>query len=470
MGRRRFKGYKIENLEIVDTTTDGKGVAKQDGVVFFVEKTVPGDVIDAWVYKKAKGVPVARVETMHKESPFRIEARCQHFGDCGGCKWQSLSYEQQLIYKEKHVMDAMERIGGLEIQERKPIIGGKEPFNYRNKVEFSFSNKRWVPPAELGTGVKIDWYGALGYHVAKFFDKIIKIETCHLHIPIVDEIRNELREISQEWEIPYYDIRQHTGYLRNIVFRNSEGSGELMVILLVGEDDQGPVDRIFTHLEEKFPQITSFIWIYNHKPNSTYADLEPRIWKGDPFITESLGQWKYRISPISFFQTNTSQAQILYDVVRDFVGEKTGTIYDLYCGAGSIGIYLSDLAEKIVGVEYVEDAVKDAWENVKLNNLEHFSFTAGNMKLILNDEFVAREGKPDVIVTDPPRAGMDAPVVEQILKLEAPKIVYVSCNASTQARDLALLQEKYELKVIQPVDMFPQTAHVENVALLELRS
>lgn len=467
---RKQKHYIVTEVPIVDTSHQGKGIGRKDDFVVFVPNTVPGDIIDVKVTGKEKKVPVGQIEKMIKPSEDRVEAVCGHFGDCGGCKWQNLGYEKQLYYKEKQVTDALKRIGHLDIGESRPILGCESPLNYRNKVEFTFSNRRWVPTAQLEKGEEINWKGALGFHVARFFDKVIMIDECHLHLPVINEIRNEVRRFSQANEMTYYDIREHVGYFRNLLFRNSEGSGELALVVLIGEEDPTLVKQLFAHLEPMFPQITSFMWIHNPKYNDSYSEFEPQVWKGPSFITEHLGPWKFRISPTSFFQTNTAQAKRLYDVVREFVGEKTKTIYDLYCGAGSIGIYINDLAEKIVGVEYVESAVKDAYANCELNGLKHLSFYAGNLKNILSESFVQREGRPEVIVTDPPRAGMDAPVVEQLLKIAAPRIVYVSCNPATQARDIALLAEKYEVKISQPVDMFPQTSHVENVVLLELRN
>ena len=410
---------------------------------------------------------MGRVENWIERSPDRIDPACQHFGTCGGCKWQSLSYEKQLYFKEKAVRDAFTRIGHLEFENMHPIMGCASPLHYRNKVEFTFSTKRWVPAEMIESGEEIDWEGALGYHVARFFDKVVDVDTCYLHWPVINEIRNEIRKFAKENKYTYYDIRGNEGFLRNIVFRTSEGTRELMLLLITGEERPDEVDALFKHLEDKFAEITSFLSLYNHKKNSSFSDLTPVVWKGPEEITEHLGPWKYRISATSFFQTNTHQAKVLYDQVRHYLGtEKVGTVYDLYCGAGSIGIYVNDLAEKVVGIEYVESAIKDAWENCSLNGLEHFNFYAGDMKKILTRELVDREGRPEVVITDPPRAGMDEAVVRQLLEIEAERIIYVSCNPATQARDLALLQEKYEIKDVQPVDMFPQTTHVENIAYL----
>lgn len=471
MGRRKKKAYTVEGVTIVDTSTKGRGIGKKDGQVYFVDKTVPGDVVDVLVLGKEKKVPKGRVQRMVEPSPDRIEARCAHFGDCGGCKWQSLGYDKQLYYKEKTVRDAVERIAKLEYAEFRPILGCASPFNYRNKVEFTFSNKRWVPAEVLATDEKVEWKHALGYHVAGAFDKVLQIDTCHLHWPVINDIRNAVHDfaVAQQW--PFYDIRNHEGYLRNIVFRTSEATRELMVLLIVAEDLPERENALFEHLADQFSEITSFLSIHSTKLNSSYSDLQARTWRGPDFITEHLGPWKYRISPTSFFQTNSLQAKVLYDQVREFAGtEKLGTVYDLYCGAGSIGIYVNELAEKVVGIEYVDAAVEDAHANCQLNGLEHLEFFAGDMKKMLTDEWTAQHGKPDLVITDPPRAGMDEAVVRQLLKLEAPRIIYVSCNPGTQARDLALLAEKYELREIQPVDMFPQTTHVENVVHLILKS
>jgi 23S rRNA (uracil1939-C5)-methyltransferase len=468
--KTHHKNYIIEAISIVDCTHEGKGVGRKDEFVVFVEKAVPGDVVDVRVTGKEKKVPVGVIEKTVTASPDRVTPVCTHFGGCGGCKWQNMSYAAQLRQKERQVTESIRRIGHLEVGEARPIMACEAPYNYRNKVEYTFSNKEWVSHERMQSGEPIEFQGALGYHVARFFDKVIAIDECHLHIPAINEIRNEIRDFTLEREISYYDIKAHTGYLRNILFRTSEGSGEIMVLILVASEDERPVKALLAHLEAKFPQITSLLWIHNLKWNDSYSELTPQVYKGTPYLIEHLGPWKYQISPTSFFQTNTRQAKRLYDVVRDFVGEKTGVIYDLYCGAGSIGIYVNDLADKVVGVEYVESSVRDAYLNCKLNDLQHLSFYAGNLKEILNPGFVEREGRPDVIITDPPRAGMDEPVVMQLLAIAAPRIVYVSCNPATQARDLALLGAKYDILVSQPVDMFPQTSHVENVVLLELRT
>jgi 23S rRNA (uracil1939-C5)-methyltransferase len=348
-------------------------------------------------------------------------------------------------------------------------VGVAEPFNYRNKVDFTFANRQFIPAEKLQGKHPEEFPGSLGFHISRFWDRVIEVEECHLHRPIINDIRNEVRRYGLEHQLPFHNIKDHTGLLKNLMFRTSEATGELMLILILNEDDAAAAKQVLTHITHLYPQITSAGWVFNYKQNPSIADLEYRPFKGPSFITEHLGPWKYRISPTSFFQTHTAQAKTLYDITREMVGGKTGTIYDLYCGAGSIGIYVNDLADKIVGVEYVQDAVDDAHENVKLNGLSHLEFHAGDMKAILSPAWVAAHGQPDVVITDPPRAGMDEPVVRALLEIAPPRIVYVSCNAATQARDLAILSEKYEVKAIQPVDMFPHTSHVENVALLELR-
>lgn len=471
MGRKIKKPYLVENLEITDAVKDGKGVGRDNGVVIFVKDAVPGDVVDAWVYRKEKKHLIANTQKIVTPSPDRVEPECDHFQECGGCKFQTLSYEGQLKFKDNMVKAALTRIGGLEVEEWLPILGSEKTLWYRNKTEFSFSCKPWIPQSMVDSGDEVGETDVLGYHVPVYFDKILNVDKCHLHKPIVNAIRNELRAYSREHKISYHDHRAHQGFLRNIVFRTSDDSGEVMIVLIVNENKPKLVEEIFVHLEAKFPEITSFAWIHNDRLNSSYTGLETTVWKGTPHITEALGKWKYRIQPTSFFQTNPSQAHRLYEEVRKMIGDKVNLIYDLYCGAGSIGIYVSDHADRIVGIEYVDSAIADAKENLSINELDpaRFSFYAGNIKEILDEELIAKEGVPEVVITDPPRNGMDKPVVEQLMKLKAPKIIYVSCNPATQARDIEILKELYDVKQVMPVDMFPQTGHVENIALLELK-
>ncbi|MCB9230585.1 MAG: 23S rRNA (uracil(1939)-C(5))-methyltransferase RlmD [Bacteroidia bacterium] len=472
MGRRktkRLEPFLAEGLEIIDILKDGSGLARKDGKVIFVKDAVPGDVVDARVWRKHKGNFFADLKKLVKPSPDRVQAACAHFDHCGGCKYQNLSYPAQLRFKEKSIRDAFERIGKVEWENWRPIIGMNPPYHYRNKLEFTFGDQRWVTQEQLDAGTQFPYPEALGFNISGVYHKILDIDSCLLGNALIDEIRNDVREFAVKVGISFHNNKDHHGYLRNLVFRISEATGEVMIILVVWEDKPELLDKIFTHLQAKFPQITSFIWVINEKLNNSYYDQGWRLWGGKSTLVEQLGPWKFSISPTSFFQTNTSQAKVLYDVVREFVGEKVKTLYDLYCGAGSIGIYLSDLAEKVVGIEYVDDAVKDAKINLDLNGLSHLKFFSGDMRKMLTDEFTAKHGKPDVIVTDPPRNGMDKEVVLQLLKIRAPRIVYVSCGPSTQARDLELLKEAYRVVEVQPVDMFPHTAHVENVVLLELR-
>jgi len=467
---RRIKPFNTE-LEVIDTAVDGRGIAKHGERIVFVEKAVPGDKVDAHIFRKEKKALVARIEEIQEASPHRIEPRCEHFGICGGCKWQHMSYEAQLEFKQKHVENAIIRIGKVEPKEKLPILACEKDLFYRNKLEFTASKDQWLTGDE-GALEDLD-QRVLGFHVPRVFYKIVNIENCQLQLPIVNEIRNEVRDFAREHEIPFYDHREHTGSLRSLVFRSSLATGELMVILILADGDKKKADAVFTHLEKKFPQITDFLWIHNPKKNSSYTDLDFQVWKGKSYITEKLGKYSFQIRANSFFQTNPRQAEALYEVVREFLveslgeKEKVNLLYDLYSGTGSIGIFVSDYAEKVVGIEYVNEAIEDAKENVKLNQLEDkFSFYAGDMKKILNQEFIAEHGKPEILIADPPRAGMDPKVVNRILEMAPEHIIYVSCKASTQARDIALLKENYELLKIQPVDMFPQTAHVENVALL----
>jgi len=477
MGRRKFKPYTAE-VEIVDAAADGRSVVKHEGQAIFVEGGVPGDVAEIEVFNKRRKVLQGRINHLITPSKHRAEPVCEHFQHCGGCKWQHMTYEAQISFKEKQVRDILHRIGHVEYREFLPILGAPQPYFYRNKLEFSFSVKEWLTPEHMQAETLDRDNRVLGYHAGRVFDKILSIDKCHLHADILNGIRNSVRTYARSQNVPFYDIREHTGLLRTLAFRTSRLLNEVMVILIIAEDRPDVIDQIFSHLEAEYPQITSFVWVHNDKKNSTYSDLPYKIWKGPAYLTEGLGDYKFQIRPVSFFQTNPEQAQHLYEVVKDFLqdtlpGENQPheVVYDLYSGTGSIGIYLEKFAKKIVGVEYVESAVQDAWENVRLNELEEsrFSFYAGNMKDILTPELIAKEGHARLVIADPPRQGMDAKVVHRIIEMGPEYIIYVSCKPATQARDLALLWPHYDLLKVRPVDMFPQTAHVENVVLLKKR-
>ncbi|HSV12485.1 MAG TPA: 23S rRNA (uracil(1939)-C(5))-methyltransferase RlmD, partial [Hanamia sp.] len=410
-----------------------------------------------------------KVSKINKYSTERITPFCVHFGICGGCKWQMLPYEQQLKYKEQEVKDVIKRIGKIETS-LLPIRGSEKTIHYRNKLEFTFSNKKYLTQKEFSLLGQDEWPGgALGYHVPKLYDKIIDIEECWLMEDVNNAIRNTLREFAEKNNYSYYDIKEHKGFLRNVIIRNCT-SGELMVNLFFGNEDKEKIEKICKYLLEKIPAITTLLYTINQKWNDSMEDLQPQIFYGKGYVLEKLGDFNFKISPKSFFQTNTKQAEVLYNVVKDFAG-LTGneTVYDLYCGTGSIGIFLSKNAKKIIGVDVIEDAIKDAKENAQLNNLQSTSFFSGDVIEICNDDFFTSHGSPDVVIVDPPRAGLHNKLVNKLLEIAAPKIVYVSCNVATQARDLQLLHEKYMVEKIQPVDMFPHTHHIESVALLTLR-
>ena len=460
-------------MEIIDAASDGRAIARHNERVIFVEDAVPGDIADIHVYKKEKRNGIGKIVLLKKASSDRVEPVCQHFAHCGGCKWQHMSYEAQLKYKENQVRETLRRIGKVEANHFYPILGSQHQYHYRNKLEFTFSNQQWLT-SDMGDASTLN-PNVLGFHVPRVFYKILDIAHCHLQHPIINDIRNAVREYARKSGEPFYDHQENKGFYRSLVFRTSEATGALMVMLIVAERKQAVVDALFTQLEKDFPEITDFVWMVNAKQNSSYSELPYEVWKGNAFITEKLGNYQFRIRPTSFFQTNPKQAEGLYEVVKNFLqkalkeGESSFPIvYDLYSGTGSIGIFISEFAQKIVGIEYVESAVQDAWENVRLNGLENkFQFYAGDMKALLRDGLVEKEGSPSVIIADPPRGGMIPKVVERIIKLAPDHIIYVSCKPSTQARDIELMKDHYELLEVQPVDMFPQTAHVENVAWLK---
>lgn len=460
------KNFILENLEIVDISTEGKAIARHDGMVVFIEGGVPGDIVDVMVHRKKNNYAEARVETIKTFSPDRIEPLCTHFGTCGGCKWQDLSYKKQLEFKQKYVLDAFTRIGKLEYQNMSPILGNASEYFYRNKLEFSFSNRRWLRKEQMSELDSIPNKNGLGFHIPGLFDKVLDIEKCHLQNDLSNEVRNAVRSYAFDNGLTFFDIRNKGGFLRTLMLRTTS-TGEMMVVMAVYDWLEQELFDLLEFLKKKFPQITSLQYVHSNKPNDTFQGLEIKTYSGRDHILEEMEGLKFRISAKSFYQTNSLQAYELYKITRDFAG-LTGNevVYDLYTGTGTIANFVARNAKKVVGIEYIEDAIKDAIINSKENGISNTSFFAGDMKDILNDEFIDTNGRPDVIITDPPRAGMHEDVVKVILQAMPEKIVYVSCNPSTQARDLALMQENYSIEKVQPVDMFPQTAHVENVVLM----
>jgi 23S rRNA (uracil1939-C5)-methyltransferase len=458
----------LKNIEVIDIAEEGKGVGKHQDLVIFIEKAVPGDVVDIQIYRLKKNLAEARITDFVKHSPDRVEPFCSHFGICGGCKWQHLSYEAQLRYKQKNVLNALERLGKVDVKNAEPILGSAETQYYRNKLEFTFSNKRWLDDADMANRDSLS-LDALGFHVPGRFDKILDIEHCYLQAEPSNAIRNSVREYTLKNELSYYDLRNHEGALRNLIIRTAS-TGELMVIVVFAYADDQQIKGLMSHLKDSFPQITSLLYIVNQKRNDTIFDQDIVVFKGRDHIFEEMEGLKFKIGAKSFYQTNSAQAYELYKITRHMAGlNANDLVYDLYTGAGTIANFIAREVKQVVGIEYVPTAIEDAKINSELNGINNTTFYAGDMKDILTAEFIAQHGKPDVVITDPPRAGMHADVVARLLEMEASKIVYVSCNAATQARDIALLQEKYEVKRIRPVDMFPQTQHVENVALLVLK-
>lgn len=458
----------LSELNVFDIAEEGKGVARADELVVFIEKAIPGDVVDASVYKKKKKFAEAKISKLLQPSTDRVEPFCTHFGVCGGCKWQHMNYAAQLKYKNKSVLDALQRIAGLDVSIAEEILPSAQDRYYRNKLEYTFSNKRWLTDADGEIEDEKD-LNALGFHVPLRFDKILEIEHCYLQADPSNEIRNSISAFAKENDISFYDLRAHEGVLRNLIIRTSS-TGELMVIVVFAYPEEGQVNLVMDFVKAKFPQITSLLYIINQKRNDTIFDQEVLLYSGRTFIYEEMEGLKFRIGPKSFYQTNSLQAYELYKIARDFADLKgTELVYDLYTGTGTIANFVAKKAKKVVGVEYVPDAIEDAKINSQINEIENTVFYAGDMKDVLNNDFINQNGKPDVIITDPPRAGMHPDVVERLMELEAEKIVYVSCNAATQARDLIRLKEKYDLVRIKPVDMFPHTQHVENVVLLKLK-
>lgn len=465
----------IENVEITGVAAEGKALVRIDDVVTFVPNCVPGDVVDLQVTKKKHSFMEAKVLRVVQPSAVRCEAKCKHFGVCGGCKWQILPYEEQLRYKQQQVVDNLTRIGKVELPEISPILGSKHIYEYRNKLEFTFADRKWFPweVIEKAGGLdKIDSTYGLGFHIPNAFDKVLDIEECHLMPDINNRIRNSIRNYAREHELTFYNEHSHTGLLRTLILRTNH-KGELMLIVVFGEkveSQKSKVERLLEYLHMEFPEIISLLYVENLKFNDTIGDQDVQVYFGQDHIMEQMEDLQFKVGPKSFYQTNTEQAYELYKVAREFA-ELSGDelVYDLYTGTGTIANFVAHQARQVIGIEYVPEAIEDAKVNSAINGINNTLFFAGDMKDILNDDFVEHYGRPDVIITDPPRAGMHEDVVNVILNAAPKRIVYVSCNPATQARDLALLDAKYRVTKVQPVDMFPHTQHVENVVQLCLR-
>lgn len=469
MGRRKNKKFVVPEIEFTGMADRGKSVGRDaEGRVVFAEDVAPGDIADILVLKKKKGFLMGIPTQFHKYSEDRVEPFCEHFGVCGGCRWQHITYQSQLRHKEKMVLNNFQRIGKVKIHEFLPILGAEKTTYYRNKLEFTFSNKRWLTKEELNTDIS-NVEDVLGYHRPGAFDKILNINHCWLQGDPSNEFRNTIKTIAIEQGLSFFDARENEGFMRNVVIRLTD-IGELLVIFSFHENDQKKIKLFLDTVLEKIPQITTLFYVINTKVNDFILDLDFVKYFGKGFIEEQLGHVKFRIGPKSFFQTNTSQAKRLYDIVVDFADLKgTENVYDLYTGIGSIALYLAQSCRQVVGIEEIVEAIDDAHINAGLNDIKNAVFYAGDVKDILTTAFAEKHGKPDLLITDPPRAGMHIKVIEMLLDLEAPRMVYVSCNPATQARDLNALSEKYDVIKVQPVDMFPHTHHIENVALLQLR-
>lgn len=468
MARNRKKPF-YENVKISDIGAEGKAIAKVGDMVVFTKLAIPGDVVDLQVTKKRKRYQEAFIKEYKELSSDRIEGFCEHFGTCGGCKWQMLPYEKQLFYKQKQVEDQLARIGKVELPRISPILRSANDTFYRNKMEFTFSNKRWLTFEEVAQGKEISEPNALGFHVPGLFDKVININKCWLQPEPSNKIRNFIYDYATKHKLSFFDIKEQQGFLRTLIIRTTS-TGEVMVILSFFKEDNEKRSKLLDAIKETFPEITSLLYVINSKGNDTITDQEIHVFDGRDYIFENMEGLKFKIGPKSFYQTNSDQAYELYKVARQFADLKGDeTVYDLYTGTGTIANFVAQSARKVIGIEYVPEAIEDAKVNSSINNITNTSFWAGDIKNILNEDFIKENGKADVIITDPPRAGMHADVVQSILSMNPDKIVYVSCNPATQARDIALLDEFYQVNKIQPVDMFPHTHHVENVVLLTRR-
>ncbi|NLN95215.1 MAG: 23S rRNA (uracil(1939)-C(5))-methyltransferase RlmD [Bacteroidales bacterium] len=458
----------IEKAEIISVGNDGKAVAKYDGMVIFVPFAAPGDIVDIQIVSKKKSFSEGKIIRFHKYSPFRVNSFCEHFGICGGCSWQHVNYQYQLEFKKQNIADNFQRIGKFEFPTLSEPVSSANITHYRNKLEYTFSNRRWLTDNDMSDLDQKDLNG-LGFHIPRLFDKVLDIKTCHLQPEPSNSIRLAVKEYAQQHNYSFYDHRKHTGFLRNLVIRNSS-NGEVMVILVVSQNDQEKIHALLDYLAESFSQITSLMYIVNTKLNDSLDDQKVVLYSGNPYITEVMDDLKFRIRPLSFFQTNTTQALRLYQITVEMAAlAGNELVYDLYSGTGTIAAFIARQAKEVVGIEYSGSAVADARENAILNNLKNVKFISGDIAKVLNSDFVALHGSPEVVITDPPRAGMHGNVVKALLEINPERIVYVSCNPATQARDIALIANEYKVLRVQPVDMFPHTYHIENIALLEKR-
>lgn len=469
MARKRGSYPTIEGLEITTLAAEGKAMGRWNDMVVFVPMTVPGDVVDVQIRRKRRRFMEGSVIRYVKRSPMRVEPFCEHFGICGGCKWQNLPYDEQLRFKTEQVRDQLTRIGKIALPEIAPCLGSARTQFYRNKLEFTFADRRWLTYDEIAAGGDIEQCPALGFHIPDMFDKILDINRCWLQPDPSNAIRDEVKRFCMAEGYTFHNAREHAGLMRGIIIRTAS-TGETMVIVVFNEEDRPRIDALMEHLRTSFPEITSLFYVVNTKWNDSLTDQTPVLYAGKDHIVESMEGLQFKVGPKSFYQTNSGQAYELYKVARQFADLRPDdTLYDLYTGTGTIANFCARSCRKVVGIEYVPEAIEDARVNSRINGIGNTSFYAGDMKKVLDDDFIARNGRPDVIILDPPRAGVDEPVIEVILRAAPERIVYVSCNPATQARDLALLDAQYEVKAVQPVDMFPHTHHVENVVKLVKR-
>jgi len=466
----------FEKVTILDAGAEGKAVARVNDLVVFVPYVVPGDVVDIRVVSRKRNFMEGKAVKFHAYSPDRTEPFCRHFGVCGGCKWQNMPYSDQLKYKQKQVTDNFSRIGRFEFPAVRPIIASENTIYYRNKLEFTFSDRRWLTDEDMQTNPEARQMNGLGFHLPQLFDRILDIEQCYLQPEPSNRIRLALKNFAINNSLIFYNTRIHEGFLRNLVIRNTTTGGLMVIVVFASPEFDGEMKLVLDFLHQEFPEITSLMYVLNTKKNDVITDLQVYPWKGDSYIIEEMpdphggSQLRFKIGPVSFYQTNPLQAYYLYKTAYDFAGfSGDELVYDLYCGTGTISNFVAKSVKKVVGIEYVESAIEDAHVNSDYNGIDNTVFYAGDLAKLLSDEFVRENGQPDVIITDPPRSGMHPKVIDQLLAIGSPKIVYVSCNPATQARDIALLIEKYTVEAVQPVDMFPHTHHVENVVLLKLR-